>query len=173
MLRLSCLIIFLASSQVFSAIETGIKLEPRLSIESFGIYQNLNQTELSFSADSTAGYHTVIDTELLKKTDVIPMQPDVVFGFKYVLEDIGVDAEWVPVEFEIKHPLMKSYLGKPSAGFKTASSAHKKADGRFRNGVYYVLREGHEMVPGKWQLTVRYNSSIVATQSFVVKEITP
>jgi hypothetical protein len=167
-LKLGCFSLLLFASAVFAAVDLFSKLTPLLAIERFGIYQPLGETDQSFNASSTAGYDSVMATRLLRQTTVIPLRRGLVFGFNYVLDDVTTSAEWVELDVKIRHPATVNYLGHESTGFATSSAARLKADGRYRNGFFYVLSEPREMVAGEWTITLSYGGQVSVSKTFTV-----
>ncbi len=165
---ISFLFLFLSAFEVFSAVDKSGELPIKGAIIDFGVYQLLDKGSRSFIADSTAGYERVIGTKLLSQGLSVPLQQGTVFGFNFAITDTTIDEQWVPVEVQIKHPPTTNYLGQRSSGFSKSSGAKLKADGRYQNGVFYVLSESYEMVSGEWQVAVIYRDEIVLSKTFLV-----
>ena len=162
------LLFCIGMGSVQAAVEKQLRFPARLTIDNYGIYQLIETTQQSFTADATAGYESVINTRLLAKVKTIPLQKGVVFGFNYSIADASTQQAWVPVTIQIQHPLTTNYLGQQSLGFTRKSSARLKSDGRYHNGAFYVFSEPYEMVAGDWVITVTYGDEVIVSQRFKV-----
>lgn len=168
----SLLSLLLLASNSFASIEVSTELAPQIHIEESGIFEVIDPPVQSFSANTTAGYESVINTQLVKETVLIPLKRDVVFGFSYVVVDLKAESEWIVVDVEISHPLTSNYLGQESTGFKQQATARMKDDGHYHNGIFYLFSEDYEMVPGEWQITVRYQDKFEVSKRFFVGDET-
>ncbi|MGK0499786.1 MAG: hypothetical protein ACJAYG_001431 [Oceanicoccus sp.] len=165
------IVVFISAISLIPALAqaaAGAILPAAISIKDFGIYQLLSKKQQSFNADTTAGFESVIDVRLLKKTQQIPLQQGLVFGFNYRIEDIVAEADFVEVELSIVHPETQNFLGKSSAGFSKVNTARLKTDGYFHNGAFYIFSQPEEMLAGEWVISVRYKERYIASRRFNV-----
>ena len=169
-LALVFILIYSLGNTVSAAVSKSAQFPIKISIDNFGVYQLLDKTQQSFSADTTAGYSSVIDTRLVTPGNRVPLKKGVVFGFKFSIADTSTDEEWVPVLIQIKHPPTTNYLGKQSVGFSKTDNARLKADGRYHNGAFYVFSESYEMVAGQWNISVIYRGDMLVSKEFTVME---
>lgn len=163
-------LLFVFTGSASATVEHGGRFPIRIEIADFGIYQKLDTAQRAFSAETTAGYASVISTSLVEQVDEIPLQKGLVFGFNFYITDHSTDQEWVPIKIKIKHPKTKNYMGKTAYGFTKPSAARLKADGSYHNGAFYVFSEPYEMVEGDWHITVIYRGEITVTKRFRVVE---
>ena len=87
-LSLCCvLLMFSVNSQATlnTTMNSVVDFRPVITIDDYGVYQVLNKTHPSFSAQSTAGYDSVVKTELITTTTQIPLEKGLVFGFNYTI----------------------------------------------------------------------------------------
>lgn len=162
-------LILLLNVSVQAAVDPYGQFAAKTAINDYGIYELLEKTQRQFSANTTAGYNSVIKTRLLEKTTQIPLRKGVVFGFNYQITDHAVNKQWVPVVLEYKHPELRDFLGRPRSMFLRNSAARLQSDGRFGNGAYYIFSEPEEMVSGEWQIRVIYNGDVVAAKHFSIQ----
>ncbi len=62
---------------------------------------------------------------------------------------------------------MTTYDGKTSTGFELKQIA-RPTGGKVIGGVYYMLSEDHEMVPGEWNLAVVYKDTVIVDKIFAL-----
>lgn len=157
----------------WAAVDSAPSFPVRVSIENYGVFQLLDTNERAFSANTTAGYASVIATRLLTQTDKIPLQEGLVFGFNYVINDSQAQTSWVPVTIQIQHPETTNYMGQSVRGFSQEGGARLKPDGGYHNGAFYVFAEPYEMVAGEWIISVTYKNDNVVSKRFWIEQQTP
>lgn len=168
-MRAMLIILLSMSLSVQAAVDRHSQFAATMTMANYGIYELLEKTQRQFSANTTAGYESVIRARLVEKTTTIPLRKGVVFGFNYQITDHAVNQQWVPVVVEYKHPELRDFLGRLRSGFKRKSAARLQPDGHFSNGAYYIFSEPEEMVAGQWQISVIYKGDIMTTQRFTVQ----
>ena len=161
--------LFTYSLAAKSAIDLSPDFPVHVDISDYGLYRLLDKKDQDFSAETTAGYASVIRTRHVAKTDKVILKKGQVFGFNYLITDTSTEQEWVPVTIDIKHPATTNYLGKRSTGFSLPSAAKRKEDGRYHNGAFYIFSENYEMVPGEWTISVIYRGKYVVSKRFTVE----
>ena len=167
-LALVFMLLYTLANPVSAAVGKVAQFPIKITIDDFGVYQLLGKNQQFFSADTTAGYSSVIDTRLIASGSHVPLRQGVVFGFNFFIADASTDEEQVPVLIQIKHPQTTNYLGKQSVGFSKIDSARLKADGHYHNGAFYVFSEPYEMVAGEWTITVTYRGEMTVSKIFTV-----
>lgn len=138
-------------------------------VTEFGRYA-LEQTEQrELAVDSTAGYQSVIDAQLLESGSEVPLRLGEVFGFRFAISDARRSDDWIPVEIHITHPPAEDHRGNLSRGYTMRSAARLGRDGRYHNGAYYLLNQPHELARGTWQIAVIYDGRPVVSRSFELR----
>ena len=168
-MRLVVSLLLLLSTGLQAAVDRRGDFKPEISIQNFGVYELLEKTQRQFSANTTAGYESVIRARLLEQSTDIALEKGVVFGFNYRITDHTVNQQWVPVVVEYQHPELRDFLGRLRSGFRRNSAARLQADGHFGNGAYYIFSEPEEMVAGDWLIRVIYKDNVVAQKRFTVQ----
>lgn len=136
-------------------------------VERWGIFSAKSDPR-STPSDSTAGYHSILQTQLVRQTQHVPISDGVVFGYQFRIVDYDAYEAWVPVTVHYHHPRTVNHRGQPSTGFSVEITAHRMEDGSFGNGAFYVLREAFEKVPGDWQISVEYRGRTLLTKTFTL-----
>lgn len=169
--RLPCLICLCTPLLLGSGLASALTLKTFNGVdglvESWGIFAP-QSTPRTTPADSTAGYHSVLQTQLVRQTRNVPIGDGVVFGYQFRILDQDAYEAWVPVTVHYHHPRTVDHRGQPSTGFSVDITAHRQQDGSFGNGAFYVLREDFEKVPGDWQISVEYRGRTLLTKTFTL-----
>lgn len=113
---------------------------------------------------STAGYATYGDLEIVADATVIPLKKNVAFGFAWRATGLPDDAE---VDFIIQHPRITRPDGKALEGF-VETLKPPSHDGVVLSTDCYILSEDHELVAGKWVIEVKYKGRSLARREFDV-----
>lgn len=161
--------LFVSVSPVQATLSGAPQFNVSVRLNDYGIYRMTGKKDLLFNANTTAGYESVINAELIEQSDVVPLEKDIVFGFNYVVEDGSVDSQWVDVVVTIEHPATKDFTGFVSKGFSKQSAAKLGIDGVYRNSAFYRLSEPYEMVAGTWLIRVSYRDQWVVEKAFTVQ----
>lgn len=157
-----------SSPQLPFRVKPGREKPPSVQIKSYGVYELLETEQRLVSADTTAGYSSVINARLLAQTSDIVLKPNQVFGIDYEIDDSASSTEWIAVTIEISHPHTINYYGRDTNGFTLQSAARRGMDGRYRNSALYVLSEPYELVPGNWEIRVIYRGNTEVSQRFTL-----
>jgi hypothetical protein len=165
----SAVVFVVSISSVQATLSGSPQFNVLLKLSDFGIYRMIQKKDSLFDADTTAGYVSVIKTQLLEQSDVIPLKKDIVFGFNYAIADGSVDSQWVDVVVTVKHPETKDFTGHVSDGFSRVSAAKLRSDGLYHNSAFYRLSEPYEMVAGTWLIRVSYRDQWVVEKAFTVQ----
>jgi hypothetical protein len=116
--------------------------------------------------DTTAGFSSVVDAELVAEGQKIPLRLGEAFGFRFAISDAAQHAEWVPVTIRISHPELPDHRGRPSRGFEMQSAARLATDGQYHNAAWYLLSRPHELAAGEWEIAVLYRGRQLAARTF-------
>lgn len=135
---------------------------------SHGIYRAHGEGETSNAPDTAAGRTTLHDDFVhLETTTTVPLQRDVIFGFKYELRGLRPNSQDT-ISVRTIHPPIRGKDGKSS----TVSNAVLDIEaygGAWQDHLLYKLSTKDELVPGRWVLQVLYRGRVVLSKEFTVQ----
>lgn len=134
--------------------------------KSYGIYQSLPKGTEEM-ANSPSGTHGVVfTTNLIKKSDTVPLKLGNEFGIEYELESkynkiIGLDIEWIFPK-KIYNAEKNSELDKLKYPIELPTN--------FVNSSTYKFEKDAELVDGVWQLNIYRNNELLHTKKFILSK---
>lgn len=134
-----------------------------------GRYRILQREPRQADGVSTAGFSSVVKTELMVGSTRIPLQLGEAFGFRYRLQPAASDSEWLPLQIVIHHPPLTDIRGRRSEGFVIDSAARRSRDGSYRNGAFYVLSDQRELVAGRWRIELVHAGRTLVSREFTLE----
>jgi len=152
---------YIASLLAFIA-PSAFSASPVASIVAAGLCEQPKVTERYAQPQSTAGYATLGELIITKKTDVIPLQKDISFGFSWRAEGLPKN---VQVMYVIDHPPITRPDGKRMESFQEPM-AHESVNGVLETTDCYSLSEEHELVPGNWSITIMHDGAPLVKHTF-------
>lgn len=131
-----------------------------------GRYQILQREPRRADGVTTAGYSSVVKTELLSGSMQVPLRLGEAFGFRFQVQTDDTYGEWLPLQIVIRHPPLLDVRGQRSEGFVIDSAARRSSDGSYHNGAYYVLSDARELVPGRWRIELVHAGRTLISREF-------
>jgi hypothetical protein len=114
---------------------------------------------------STAGYATNGDLQIVQETVTVPLQKGIGFGFAWVAKNLPPN---VDLTYRIEHPVITRPDGITLDHFEELLPAQSKG-GRIESIDCYSLSEDHELVPGNWTISILYQGRQLARRIFYVQ----
>ena len=138
----------------------------RAEVVDSGRYRILQREPRRADGATSAGYSSVVKTELLSGSTQVPLRLGEAFGFRFQLQTTETHGEWLPVQIVIHHPPMIDVRGQSSTGFVIDSAARRGDDGRYHNGAYYVLSDARELMAGRWRIELVHAGRTLISREF-------
>ena len=138
---------------------------PSAEILEFGYYEVLKEGSRYADPSATSGViQTGATVKLLQQTNIIPIEPGRLFGFRFRLKGFG-DKEDIEIREVVTHPRMTPPELKASTGFETRLSLVMK-QGEFSDYAGYSFTHDYEMVEGEWRFEFWYADKKLLEQKF-------
>ncbi len=131
-----------------------------------GRYKILQREPRHADGATTAGYSSVVKTELLSDSTQVPLRLGDAFGFRFRLQVADAGSAWLPLQIVVRHPPLIDVRGQRSEGFVIDSAARRDSDGSYRNGAYYVLSDARELVAGRWRIELVHDGRTLIRREF-------
>ena len=123
---------------------------PLGEILEFGYYEVQAEGERFQAPDTTSGAVVAAPTvKLLEQTDIIPIEPGRMFGFRFRLSGFPANKE-VEIREVVTHPPITRPDKKKSTGFESRIGLNVQR-GDVVDYVGYRLDHDYEMVEGEWR----------------------
>jgi hypothetical protein len=116
--------------------------------------------------DSAAGYASLAEMHITEKTDSVPLQQDIGFGFEWRASGLP-NHDTLTFSYRVSHPR----IVRPDGGVITETTEElplKVVDGAITSTDCYFLSEPQELVPGDWEIAVSYEGTLLASKRFRV-----
>ena len=134
-----------------------------------GRYRILQREPRRADGATTAGYSSVVKTELLSDSTQVPLRLGEAFGFRFRLRPQQASGVWLPLQIVFHHPSLIDVRGQRSEGFVIDSAARRDSDGSYRNGAYYVLSDARELVAGRWRIELVHDGRTLISREFLLQ----
>lgn len=146
----------------------GVSPDPPLvaHVVEFGVGRPSGSQRRTADSSSATGFITYGDAELESHTTVVPATRGAAFGVFYRLDGVPADRV-LRLTQVIRHPPMKKPDGTvihQQVSYEDVTSSDGHADG----GLWYILREEYELVPGAWSVALLHGTTPLLKQEFTV-----
>jgi len=135
----------LCAAAVAAVFATGALAAPSSRVIEFGIYET--EPVASPPTGTPVGRY-----KLIKQTRRIPLRQGLRFGFCTEISGLEVEGKYTVTEI-VRHPLMVQPNGVEQTGWNVPRMISVQ-DGKAYWCQSQVLKEPHELVPGKWRFVV-------------------
>ena len=115
--------------------------------------------------ESSAGYAINASLRITRETDVIPLQKGISFGITWRAANLPERAE---IAWRVDHPPITRPDGVTLDRDEEALIAPTKA-GRIETTDCFMLGQDHELVPGKWTLSILHKGQLLVQRTFHVQ----
>lgn len=167
MRRLLTLVAGLLCTAALAAPAAQLASDPvQVDVIDSGRYKILQREPRRVDGATTAGYSSVVQTELLSGSTQVPLRLGEAFGFRFRLQVGDAGSAWLPLQIVIHHPPLIDVRGQRSEGFVIDSAARRDSDGSYRNGAYYVLSDARELVAGRWRIELVHDGRTLISREF-------
>lgn len=165
-LALSAFVTFVLAGELHAHVPTGRPVTGQVIVEGVAVTGGVQEDVKA--PHTAAGRKSTFDTiRFVKRTNRIPANLGVAFGFEYQLTGLPVA---VPLSFEIRaiHPPLTGKDGK----VRTISTAQMEVfsdDGTYQDALIYRLSEPYEVVPGRWILEMLFEGKQIFSREFILE----
>lgn len=143
---------------------------PLGEILEFGYYEVQADGERFQAPGTPSGAVVAAPTvKLLQQTDIIPIEPGRMFGFRFRLSGFPANKE-VEIREVVTHPPITKPDKKKSTGFESRIGMNVQR-GDVTDYAGYRLDHDYEMVEGEWRFEFWYEDKKLLEKTFTTKKI--
>lgn len=131
-----------------------------IELPEFGIFEaDITPLDKEYNERSPKGYFTKpAYATLVKQTDKIPLQKNLIFGLKFKLNNLSLS----PIVLKILHPEMEN----PETGYCFTETLDFSTDSE---GYFlHTFEYNWEMLPGFWSFQLIHNDHILTEKEFEI-----
>jgi len=144
----------------------------KAEIIEYGVYERKGEFIRIPDPTSPTGYVSRSDKSgeitLARETETVQMAQGVLFGYRVNVINLP-DAEQHVFTLRYEFPPMITHEGQTTTSTEDQRRVTTSSRG-VTGGIYYMLSEEYEMVPGEWKLTVLYKGDELASKTFTLIE---